>query len=446
VARLSGRELCRQTVHIGAGFLALTLRWVSPLQLAWLAAAGVLFNAYILPRLGGLGLWRQEEGSVGRAPGVVFYPLTVLLLLLIFGRQPEVAAGGWGLLAFGDGAASLAGLAWGRRQLPWNPAKSWAGLIAFWLVGGSAVALLVQWVTPGEYAPRFVWEIGFGVALLAAVLESMPTELNDNLVVPLIGALVLACSLWTEGGWTQLLEAEWVARIGTALTINVVLAGVAFSLKTLDRSGWIASSLIGGAVLGFLGWRGYSLLLLFFVLGTVSTRMGYRSKALRGVAQKGRGRRSTWNVLANGVVAAACALFSVVTPFSELFILAFAGAVAAATADTLESEIGQLRGGATLLITTLKPVAVGADGGVSATGTLAGAMGSLVVAAFGGAVGLYSPRSVMVVAMAGLAATLLESVVGASLERRGHVGNDAVNLFNTLSGALLAVGLAWFLS
>jgi uncharacterized membrane protein len=52
----------------------------------------------------------------------------------------------------------------------------------------------------------------------------------------------------------------------------------------------------------------------------------------------------------------------------------------------------------------------------------------------------------MVVAIAGLAATLLESVVGASLERRGHVGNDAVNLFNTLSGALLAVGLAWFLS
>ena len=63
-----------------------------------------------------------------------------------------------------------------------------------------------------------------------------------------------------------------------------------------------------------------------------------------------------------------------------------------------------------------------------------------MVAFTGGIVGLYPARSVLIVAVAGLAATLLESAVGASLERRGLVGNHAVNLFNTLSGALLAVG------
>jgi len=255
----------------------------------------------------------------------------------------------------------------------------------------------------------------------------MPTRLDDNLVVSLIGA-------------------SWGLRLAMPMGVNVALAGVSYKLRALDRSGWIAATAIGTVVLGFLGWQGYFLLVLFFLLGSIATRVGYRRKARRGVAEEASGRRSAWSVLANGSVAAACALFSVVTPFSELFTLAFAAAVAAATADTLESEIGQLRGGPTFLITTLKPVAVGTDGGISAAGTAAGALGALVVAACGGVVGLYPPRLVPVVALAGLAATLLESAMGASLERRGSVGNDAVNVFNTLSGALLAVGLARLLS
>jgi uncharacterized protein (TIGR00297 family) len=446
LARLSAGELFRQAVHIGAGFLALSLRWVDPLQLSWLAAAGLFFNAVILPRLGGLGLWRREEGWNRRAPGILLYPLTVLLLLLIFCRRPEVAAAGWGLLAFGDGAASLVGLAWGRRRLPWNPAKSWAGLTAYWLLGGGAVGVLVQWVAPGDFEARFVWAVSFAVALVAALLESMPTRLDDNLAVPLIGALLLVCCLWTEGFWIQLTSLSWVVRLVMALIVNVLLAGVAYQMEALDRSGWIAASVIGSVVLGFLGWRGYLLLLLFFLLGSLATQVGYRHKASRGVAQSSLGRRSAWNVLANGSVAAVCALFSLITPFPEIFIVAFAGAIASATADTLESEIGQLRGGPTLLITRLEFVPVGTDGGVSAAGTMAGALGSLAVAACGGVLGLYTAGMVAVVALAGLVATLLESAVGASLERRGHVGNDAVNLFNTLSGALLAVGLVRLLS
>ncbi len=446
MARLSAGELFRQTVHIGAGFLALALRWVSPLHLSWLAATGLCFNAMILPRLGGLGLWRREEEWNRRAPGIVLYPLTVLLLLLIFSRRPEVAAAGWGLLAFGDGAASLAGLAWGRRRLPWNPAKSWAGLTAYWLLGGGAVGVLVQWVAPGDFDGRFVWAMSFGVAFAAALLESMPSRLDDNLAVPLIGALLLVCCLWTEGYWIQLTGLSWVGHFSLAVTVNVVLAGVSYKLEALDRSGWIAASVIGSVVLGFLGWRGYSVLLLFFLLGTLATRVGYRKKANRGVAQSSSGRRSAWNALANGSVAAACALFSLLTPFPELFAVAFAGAMAAATADTLESEIGQLCGGPTLLVTSLEPVPVGTDGGVSTMGTMAGALGSLAVAAFGGGIGLYSAAMISVVALAGLVATLLESAVGASLERQGRVGNDAVNFFNTLSGALLAVGLARLLS
>ena len=443
---VSAGELFRQTVHIGTGLLALSLRWVSPLHLSWLAAIGLVFNAVILPRFSGLGLWRREEGWNGRVSGIVLYPLTVLLLLLIFSHRPEVAAAGWGLLAFGDGAASLAGMAWGRRKLPWNPAKSWAGLTAYWLLGGGAVGVLVQWVAPGDFDTRFVWSMSFAVALVAALLESMPSRLDDNLAVPLLGALLLTCGLWTEGYWTRLTVVPWLGQFAMAVTVNVVLAGASYKLDALDRTGWIAASVVGSVVLGFLGWRGYSLLLLFFLLGTLATRVGYRLKARRGVAQSNSGRRSVWNVLANGSVAAGCALFAFVTPYPEFFVVAFGGAMAAAAADTLESEIGQLHGGPTLLITSLEPVPVGTDGGVSTAGTVAGALGSLAVAACGGVIGLYSAAAISVVASAGLVATLLESAVGASLERRGQLGNDAVNFFNTLAGALLAVGFARLLS
>jgi uncharacterized protein (TIGR00297 family) len=446
VVRLSAGELLRQGVHICAGLLALMLRWVHPLQLSWLAAAGLLFNALVLPRLGGLGLWRQEEERRGRAPGMVLYPLTVWLLLVAFARRPEVAAAGWGLLAFGDGAASLVGGAWGRRRLPWNPAKSWAGTTAFWLLGGGAVAVLVEWVAPGGYDARFVWAISFAVAFVVALLESLPTRLDDNLAVPLIGALLMACSLWTEGYWSQLTGSRWGIRLATALIVSAVLAAVARGLGTLDFSGWVAATLVGTAVLGFLGWEGFVLLFLFFLMGSLATRVGFGSKSHRGVAQESRGARGASNVLANGAVAAACAVYCAVTPFPQLFTLAFVGAVAAATADTLESEIGQLRGGPTILITTFQPVAVGTDGGVSVIGTLAGVFGSTAVAVVGGALGLVPAGLIFAVAVTGVAATLLESVVGASLERRGRVGNHAVNLFNTLSGALLTVGVACWAS
>jgi uncharacterized protein (TIGR00297 family) len=272
----------------------------------------------------------------------------------------------------------------------------------------------------------------------------MPTSLGENLAVPLIDSLLSACHLRTGGHWTLLAGPIWWARLVTALAVNAVLAGAAYRWKALDRSGWIAATIVGSAVLGSLGWRGYLLLMLFFFLGTLATRLGYQSKVRRGVAQEGLGRRNAWNVLGNGSVAAACAVFSVISPSPHLFYLAFAGAIASATADTLESEIGQLRAGPTVLITSFKPVPVGTDGGVSATGTTAGALGSLLVAFSGGVVGLYPARSVIVVAVAGFVATLLESAVGASLERRGHLGNHAVNFFNTLFGALLAVG--WMLA
>jgi uncharacterized protein (TIGR00297 family) len=78
---------------------------------------------------------------------------------------------------------------------------------------------------------------------------------------------------------------------------------------------------------------------------------------------------------------------------------------------------------------------------VSVEGTAAGIAASLVIAVLGAAVGLYPWLGVAVIVLAAFAGTTLESILGATVERRGLLDNEAMNFLNTLVGALVAVGL-----
>lgn len=439
---LSGGELLRKATHMAVGAIALALRFLGPLGSLVLAAVAVLFNLLLLPRIGGRRMWRDHEHAAGAAAGIVFYPLAVLLLILVFYRRLEIAAGAWGILAFGDGMASIAGMTLGRRKLPWNPRKSWAGSAAYLVCGALACAFLLRWTAPGRYGAAFALAIGAAAALFAAALESLPNGLDDNLGVPLVSGLFLLGLALTQGHWGALAEGGLDRRLAIGAAINAALALAAYAARTVDLSGVVAGFLLGTAIYGFLDWRGYLLLLAFFVLGSAATKLGYRRKAAEKLAQEKGGRRGARHALANSGVAAACALFAAATPYPRLFALAFAAAFATAAADTCSSEIGQLLGRRTFLITTLKPVPRGTEGAVSLEGTLAGVAASLVVGAIGAAVGLYPWAGVAAVAAAAFAGTTFESVAGAALESRGLLDNEALNFLNTLVGALMAAAFA----
>lgn len=411
-----------------------------------LAVAAIVFNLWMFPRLGGRKLWRPHEVADGRALGMVLYPLSVLTLLLVFYRRPEVAAAGWGVLAFGDGFASLFGQLWGRRRLPWNPRKSWVGSLAFLVFAWLSVTLLVAWTAPGRYPLGFLVGVGAAVALGAAWLESAPQRLDDNLFVPLLAALVLLCMLETNGSWQALWRPPFVHNLTVGLVVNVALVVAARLLATLNGMGAAVACLLGTMVFAFLSWQGYAVLLTFFVLGSLSTRMGYDRKRKARLAQGRGGRRGAANVLANGSVAAACALWVGTTPHGSLFVAAFACSLAAAAADTAESEIGQVWGRPTLLITTCRQVAPGVDGGISVIGTAAGLLAAALTSVVGSAVGLFPATYVIPLSLLAVTATLLESVVGATLERSRLIGNGGANLFNTLAGALLAAGWVWIVA
>ena len=437
---LTRGEIARKIVHMGVGLIAFSLHYLGPFWAAILAATALASNLFLLPRIGGRKLWREAEHQSGTSIGIILYPLAVLLLILAFYQRLEVAAAAWGILAFGDGMASLVGMSIGRSKLPWNPRKSWAGTIAYVLFGTLASTALLLW-TPRDhvYSLGFALAVCFATSVLAAALESLPQGLDDNIGVPLVSGLFLLGLVLTEGNWNEFLNQEGLPlRLLIAVLVNAALAGTAYAARTVDRSGVVAGFLVGFLIYAFLDWRGYLLLLAFFVIGSACTKLGYKRKAAAKLAQENKGRRGMRHALANAGVATACAVFAALTPYPVLFALAFAGAFATAAADTASSEIGQLLGRRTFLITTFRPVPRGTEGAVSLEGTLAGIFASLVIAAIGAGVGLFPWIGVLAVVIAAFLGTTFESVVGAALEKRRLLDNEALNFLNTLVGALIA--------
>ena len=224
------------------------------------------------------------------------------------------------------------------------------------------------------------------------------------------------------------------------LAVSGLFGGLAYRLGTMDGRGVVVGILLGATIYGGLGPAGFGLLALFFVLGSGATRLGRGAKERRRVAQSQRGARTVRHALANGLVAAVAALGAALRPdFAEPLRLAFAGSLAAATADTLSSEIGQAYGGRPRLFLTFRPVPVGENGGVTPIGTLAGVVGTVLVGLAASGSGL-APDPYRI-ALAGVVGNAIDSVLGATLERRGLLNNAEVNLLCTLTGGVTAAAL-----
>jgi uncharacterized protein (TIGR00297 family) len=437
---------------------ALLLRWLSWPQAALLALAAFAFNWQVLPRLFGRDMWRPADVARGYPTGILAYPLAVLGLVLVFRERPWMAAAGWGILAVGDGMAGLVGQALGGKRLPWNPRKGWSGLLAFVVFGTAAAAFLAAWTArlplaaDAEHWPRTLG-IALALAVFCALVESLPTTLDDNVSVPLATALALPL---LAGAFPDLLlrDAAFPERLLIGLALNAAIALAAYFAHSIDAAGALSAVVIGTAITAGLGLPGLALMIAFFVLGTAATKLGYRTKAARGIAQEKGGARGWQNAWANGGVPAALALLAGMAPVLRLdgaagawapagprdvLAIAYAASVATAAADTCSSEIGKAFGRRTFLITTLRPVAPGTEGAISLEGTLAGFAGALVVGAAGVATALFGWQAAVLVAVAGLAGSLAESVLGTVAERRGWMGNDLLNAANTAIGALVAV-------
>ncbi|MBV9647132.1 MAG: DUF92 domain-containing protein [Candidatus Eremiobacteraeota bacterium] len=237
---------------------------------------------------------------------------------------------------------------------------------------------------------------------------------------------------------------------------------VALRAGTLTAGGALAAFFVGALTFGALGPPGAFVLIAFFVTSVLLSRLGRSRKRGSGDIAKA-GPRDGAQVLANGGIATVCALLTLTG--EARYAVAFAGAFAAANADTWGTELGMLARATPRSILTFRPVAPGISGGVTLVGTVAEVLGAGLIAAVAALSGVAAAWPIFA---GGVAGALIDSVLGASLQSlrwcpqchrvcetdphrcganttlvRGAswIGNDAVNTAATAVGALVAFAL-----
>jgi uncharacterized protein (TIGR00297 family) len=440
-------ETRRQIIHIVMAGFALALRLLTWWQAALCALVALLFNAFVLPRVAGTSLSRPVDRSRGYVLGILLYPLAVLLLILAFPTRPDIAAASWGILACGDGAATLAGRAWGRQTLSWNPDKTFVGTLAFFASASTAGVLLAWWTASAVTPAPSTWFIVLApvvAAGLAALAETLPIELDDNITVP----AVAGASLWGLSLIDPIAGAAFtpavIARVPLALGISAVAALAGWRVGTVRLSGMVTGWAIGVVVWACAGWQGWLLLFATFLAASVSSRLGLKRKSVLGIAEERGGRRGGGNAFANTGLAAIAALLAVCTPYHDVALLAFVTVLATGGGDTVASEIGKAWGGKTYLVTTWSQVRPGTPGAMSLEGTAAGLIAALVLSWLGAALGLIPGAWLWLAVTAAFAGSLVESALAATLEGAGIVNNDVLNFINTAAGAIVAMVLVRF--
>jgi uncharacterized protein (TIGR00297 family) len=449
----SHSERARQWVHIGSGLFALLLRVLTWQQAVGLAATAFLFNLFLLPRIGGRRLYRPVDEARGFPIGILLYPLSVLLLILAFPSRLDIVAATWGILAFGDGSATLIGQRAARhsgaatlgRPLPWNRQKTVAGTVAFAVCGGAGAVALAWWTRPAVVpAPSltFVIVAPLVAAVVAALVESIPVGLDDNISVPTTAAAVLWFESLASPAAIAVTRGAVLAALPWAIVVNAVVSFLGYRARTVSLSGAIGGAIVGIVIYAGAGAPSWLLLLITFVIASIASRLGLKRKMLLGIAEERGGRRGAGNAIANCGVAAIAAVAAAATSFRAESLLALTAALAAGGSDTVASEIGKAWGRSTFLVTSLGRVKPGTPGAMSLEGTAAGIVAAFALAAIAAQLGLIASGMMLAVVVAATAGALVESVLGATLEGPGILNNDMLNFINTAVAATVVLALA----
>jgi uncharacterized protein (TIGR00297 family) len=434
-------ETLRKSIHVAVGFGAIALRFLNWRVAAAIALLATVANWLLLHRIVGRRVARHERGWDA---GIVLYPLAVCILIVAFRDKLVYAAVGWVIIAFGDGLATLVGRALPIAPLPWNREKSWGGLLAFLVAGSSAAFLIASYFD-------YVSLVTIAAAVVAAIVETLPLGVDDNITVPFAAAVTLAIFGPNVPFHHQPhIVWGWVAA-------NAVLALIGYALRSVDFSGMIAGIIVGTIIVIGGGVSLYFPLLTFFVIATLATKLGYKRKARAGLAEEKGGRRGWTHAVANVGVAALCAI-AVWRGLLLLPLLMGITALATAACDTTASEIGQLFGRRAFLPATFKRVEPGTEGAISIEGTLAGIAAALIVAYVGtvtvvhhfqpgfiGGIEIDKGHVVAAITVCAFLGAYAESLVGNwNRKHESAVPNGVLNFFNTAVGAILFYAVSHF--
>lgn len=194
------QNLSRKFLHIIIGNFIFVIPFTSfntfPLNFPFFVAAPFILLTFLVSPSSPVKGLTQKISSLGDVTfgghtyGLVFYAISYTILAAFFSIQPWIIAAGIIPLAYGDAAASIVGLKWGKHQFNICAKKSVEGSIAMFIV--CFFGLLISLPFFAYLYPISI--INFITAslcasVIATLLEAFTPRGLDNIAVPLLSAL-----------------------------------------------------------------------------------------------------------------------------------------------------------------------------------------------------------------------------------------------------------------
>ncbi|KAJ3695725.1 hypothetical protein LUZ60_001102 [Juncus effusus] len=235
----------------------------------------------------------------------------------------------------------------------------------------------------------------------------------------------------------------FLVRCLVGVVLSLVIAARALKRKSLDLSGAVAGFFVMAIHL-IASYRYGVMLLAFFFSSSKLTKVGQQKKKTIDEHFKEGGQRNWIQVLSNSSLAAILAIFvSILTKGEDKclntkdskiitgLIGGLIGHYACCNGDTWSSELGVLSDAQPRLITTFKPVKKGTNGGVTLQGLAASACAGFLIGIMYLTVSLLTTKCdadvawrqlyvVPIASLAGLVGSLIDSVLGATLQFSGY--------------------------
>jgi uncharacterized protein (TIGR00297 family) len=337
-----------------------------------------------------------------------FYILGVFLVVLLMPK--EIAMASVSLLAFADPSATLVGKKFGRTKWSTNKNKSVEGSIAM-----LAVSVIILIIFHSLYNLEISVLTMLFVAIAVTMIESLPLRIGDNILIPLIGAMIMSA------GSDAHISLVWFILL-------VILGLVVYYMRFLDLPATLIAVFFG-LLISISSKPAFLVALIdFLIFGYLISRFRYEEKKRRKVAEKRAGTRTINPVIANGI---APVFFSLVyTLDSWAAILLFAGAIAGAMGDVFATEIG------VLTEKTYKPLLGKAQVGDRGAISLLGEFGSIIGGSIIGLVlaFLFSDyRFVFFSMLAGFIGSNVDSLLNAYIP---NITRSEVNVLATLASGI----------
>ena len=448
-----------EAINILIGFTVLLFPYFETSYLLLAFLAGTLVLSRVNPDTGIFKLLASDSDTrSGKLTGLVqlFITIGILLLVsLIIGQERFplfIIGGALAITTFGQAATGIFSFIEhlydpDTQESQENIRRVSAKSSILFLITGGVFAFLasawIWWKSSNDPVGYEIYEMILFLAILGAITGALLKSIiisEENIIIPFGSAMTML--LFYTFSFSYYVDKWYLVKV---LFFAFTLGYLAYKVRIADISAMLSATLLGVVIIISSGLDWFFILLTFYLLGGVFTRYKYSYKLARGIAQGKGGVRGYKNVFSNSLAALALSIaYGVFPSYGEYLLAAFLGSVATATGDTLASEIGETYKGKPRMITTFKNVPVGTDGGISTLGEGAALFGSSVIAVLTFIFIQNDINLVAAVVAGGFIGTNIDSVFGATFQQKGYLSNNGVNLFATISGAIIS-GIIYYL-